>query len=350
VSVGGRRADVAVSLGQTQIRLGKLREGAQHLAYAVRHWQVTAKQGPREAAVKRLEEVRKELAVATVKVSVAGAEVLVDGQRIGTSPIEYEVFLDPGTRTIEVIVEFLDGDPDRPIVTGRVYNGQNRPPGPASGAATVSLFKSLSSPGAGVHNELGFDDTAGKEQIQLHAGKDWNSTIGHDRSEKVANHSISDVGVDRTESTGGNRATSVKVDNSESVNGNEHITIGVNQTTSVGADQRLSVTANRAITVGSNQTAGIGANRSTTVGADDNLAVGANRAVHVGANLRESLLAAAAAVLQGANVSITGAGEITLSAGGGAIKIGGGGVEITGGSIKLAGGSVDVTGSPVKLN
>jgi type VI secretion system secreted protein VgrG len=76
---------------------------------------------------------------------------------------------------VEVIVEFLDGDPDRPIVTGRVYNGQNRPPGPASGAATVSIHKSFASPGGAVHNELGFDDTAGSEQVKMHAGKDWNS-------------------------------------------------------------------------------------------------------------------------------------------------------------------------------
>ncbi len=55
----------------------------------------------------------------------------------------------------EVVVEHLDGDPDRPIVTGRVYNGQNRPPGPASGAATVSIMKSFASPGAAVNNSFG---------------------------------------------------------------------------------------------------------------------------------------------------------------------------------------------------
>ena len=68
-------------------------------------------------------------------------------------------------------------------MTGRVYNGQNRPPGPATGAATVSLFKSFASPGGAVNNSFGFDDTAGSEQVAMNAGKDWNSTVGHDRNE-----------------------------------------------------------------------------------------------------------------------------------------------------------------------
>src|SRR5262249_53170741 len=134
----------------------------------------------------------------------------------------------------EVVVDHIEGDPDRPIVTGRVYNGQNRPPGPASGAATVSIFKSFASPGAGVHNEMGFDDTAGSEQVKMHAGKDWNSTVGHDRKETIANDSTSDVGVDRTESTGSNRKTTVGANNTESVGADESILVGANQRISIG--------------------------------------------------------------------------------------------------------------------
>jgi type VI secretion system secreted protein VgrG len=242
----------------------------------------------------------------------------------------------------EVIVDFLDGDPDRPIVTGRVYNGQNRPPGPASGAATVSLFKSFASPGAGVYNELGFDDTAGQEQVKMHAGKDWNSTVGHDRSEKVANHSASDVGADRTESTGGDRSTSVKGDSAERVDGNETITIGVDQTTSIGADQRLSVGTDRSISVGSNQTAGIGADRAITVGAGDSLSVGSNRTVSVGANLKESVGGDAELGVAGDRaVSVDGSASETVS-GSRSVNVSGSMTHEVGGAASLrAAGSIE---------
>jgi type VI secretion system secreted protein VgrG len=198
---------------------------------------------------------------------------------------------------VEVIVEFLDGDPDRPIVTGRVYNGQNRPPGPASGAATVSIMKSCASPGKGVHNEFGFDDTAGSEQIKMHAGKDWNTTVGHDRSEKIANGSTSEVGVDRSESTGANRKTTVGANNTEavsgdesvSVSGNQSVSVGASQTESIGADQTLKVGANRSATVGANQSTGVGANDGLNVGGNQEVSVAGNRKVGIGGNVEEGV-------------------------------------------------------------
>jgi hypothetical protein len=190
---------------------------------------------------------------------------------------------------VEVIVEFLDGDPDRPIVTGRVYNGQNRPPGPASGAATVSIMKSFASPGAGVHNEFGFDDTAGSEQVKMHAGKDWNSTVGHDRAEKIANDSSSDVGVDRSESTGANRSTSVGANNTETVGADESVSISANQTISVGSNQTIGVGADQSLHVGANRTISVGANQTASIGANEGLSVGANRTVSVSGNLSETV-------------------------------------------------------------
>jgi type VI secretion system secreted protein VgrG len=203
----------------------------------------------------------------------------------------------------EVIVEHLDGDPDRPIVTGRVYNGQNRPPGPASGAATVSIMKSFASPGAGVHNEFGFDDTAGSEQVKMHAGKDWNSTVGHDRSEKVANDSTSDVGVDRTESTGSNRKTSVGANNTETVGADESVSVSANQTIAIGANQKITVGADQTESVGANRVDSVGANQTTSVSADDKLTVGANQTLAIGANQKTSV---------GANVEVSIGGTRTL--------------------------------------
>jgi type VI secretion system secreted protein VgrG len=214
----------------------------------------------------------------------------------------------------EVIVDFLDGDPDRPIVTGRVYNGQNRPPGPASGAATVSLFKSFSSPGGAVNNSFGFDDTAGSEQVAMNAGKDWNSTVGHDRNETIANDSTSSVSVDRTESTGSNRSTSVGSNNAETVGADESVAVTANQTISVGSNQTVGVGANQAITVGADRTDAVGANQTTTVGADDKLTVAANQTVGIGANQKVSVGANLEQSVGGTRtVSVTGVSAETVT-------------------------------------
>lgn len=93
--------DVALNLGQTQYRLGKSRDAAEHLAFAVRNWPLIGKRDPREVAEKRVTELRQLLTALTIRVSEPGASVFVDGRMVGRSPLDYEVFVDPGTRTIE---------------------------------------------------------------------------------------------------------------------------------------------------------------------------------------------------------------------------------------------------------
>jgi type VI secretion system secreted protein VgrG len=83
----------------------------------------------------------------------------------------------------EVIVEFLEGDPDRPIITGRVYNGDNAPPY-AGGQGVVSGLKSNTHKGTG-YNEMSMDDTKGKEKITIHAQYDMNTTVENDQTNTV---------------------------------------------------------------------------------------------------------------------------------------------------------------------
>jgi len=85
----------------------------------------------------------------------------------------------------EVIVSFLDGDPDRPIITGRVYNDDNKPPTDLPSAGMVSGLKSNSTPGGGGFNEMTMDDSKDKEAISIHAQKDMSTTVQNDQSNTV---------------------------------------------------------------------------------------------------------------------------------------------------------------------
>jgi type VI secretion system secreted protein VgrG len=190
----------------------------------------------------------------------------------------------------EVVVEFLDGDPDRPLVTGRVYNGANRPPASGSGSPTVSIFKSMSSPGGGTFNELSFDDAAGKEHVKLHAGRDYSTTVGHDRAERVTNNSTSSVQVDRTESTGSNRSTTVTGNNTEAVSGNESLSVSGNRSASIAGNQSTSVGVDQSVSVGVNRTVGVGSNESIVIGANRSISIAGNRSETVSGNGEQTIL------------------------------------------------------------
>jgi type VI secretion system secreted protein VgrG len=88
----------------------------------------------------------------------------------------------------EVVVEFLDGDPDHPIVVGMVYNGNNKPPFDVPGNKTQSGFRGANwgDPGTpDVSNELRFEDLAGQEEIYIHAQKDFRRVVHHDDNLEV---------------------------------------------------------------------------------------------------------------------------------------------------------------------
>ena len=124
----------------------------------------------------------------------------------------------------EVIVDFLNGDPDQPIVTGRVYNGDNMPPYGLPAKATQSGIKSRSSKGGGGFNELRFEDAKDKEEVFLQAQKDLNVKVLNDTSVTVAKKETRETGEDR----------------SVEVKGEDKLKVGKGLTVTVGADAKLS--------------------------------------------------------------------------------------------------------------
>lgn len=101
----------------------------------------------------------------------------------------------------EVIVQFLDGDPDRPIVIGSVYNGNNHVPYDLPSSKTQSTWRTKSTPKGDGSNELRFEDAKGKEEVYIHAEKDMN--------EVVKNNNTLSVGADQTIGVGDNIAVTV---------------------------------------------------------------------------------------------------------------------------------------------
>lgn len=175
----------------------------------------------------------------------------------------------------EVIVDFLEGDPDRPIIVGRVYHGNNKPPYDLPSEKTRSTLKSDSTPGGGGSNEIRFEDKKGSEEVYLHGEKDWTILIENDKNQTV--------GHDETLSVGNNRDKTVGVDQSETIGSNKSITVGVNHTESIGANMILNVGANKAETVAVNSAETVGAAKALTIGAAYQITVGAAMSQVIGA-------------------------------------------------------------------
>ncbi|AKJ29685.1 type VI secretion system Vgr family protein [Caldimonas brevitalea] len=193
----------------------------------------------------------------------------------------------------EVIVDFLEGDPNRPIITGRVYNAEQMPPWalPANATQTGLLTRS-SKGGSGANaNELRFEDKKGSEQVYLHAEKnqdievenDETHWVGHDRSKTVDHNETVLVKNDRTETVGHNESITIGVDRTEKVGANETVTIGANRTKQVVLNDSLTVGANQTYGITANQTGTVGGARSTAVALNDALAVGLAQEIAIGA-------------------------------------------------------------------
>jgi type VI secretion system secreted protein VgrG len=205
----------------------------------------------------------------------------------------------------EVIVGFLEGDPDAPIIVGSVYNPNTMPPYTLPANKTQSGIKSRSSMGGGPENfnEIRFEDKMGSEMLTIHAEKDQEIIVEHDKTENVGN--------DETVSITNNRTETVGQDQSITVTNNDSLTVGVGQTIEIGATQDLTVGAERTTSVGAADSLDVGADLSITAGAGIEITSGAEMSLTVGAAM-EITSTAAITITSGAAITIT-APLITLN-------------------------------------
>ncbi|CAN5718088.1 type VI secretion system spike protein VgrG1b [soil metagenome] len=190
----------------------------------------------------------------------------------------------------EVIVDFLNGDPNRPIIVGRVYHDDQPKP---FDSHTQSGFRTRSTPkgSAANCNEFRFEDQKGSEQVYLHAEKnqdievenDETHWVGHDRKKTIDHDETVHVKHDRTETVDNNETITIGVNRVEKVGNNETITIGVNRVESVGANETITIGANRSVTVGSSETATVALQRTHSVGVNETISVGAAQEISIGA-------------------------------------------------------------------
>lgn len=215
---------------------------------------------------------------------------------------------------MEVVVNFLEGNPDRPLVTGCVYNGDNAFPFALPDSKTQTGWKTNSSPGGGGFNELRFEDASGNEEIFVHAQKDWNTT--------VLNCRTTTIGADDTLSVGGNRTKTVEGDQEETVNSNKTITIKKDHTETIEGAKTQTVHKDISVTCLANETVSIVKNSDKTITGDHTLTiaktsktnvtlksdeiVGLAKSVKVGGLYSEQV---------GASRSITAVGAMSFTAG-----------------------------------
>src|SRR5574343_1305572 len=183
----------------------------------------------------------------------------------------------------EVLVQYLDGNPDRPLITGRVWNQQNMPPWELPANQTQSGILSRSSKGGGYENAnaIRFEDKKGEEELWLHAEKDQRIEVEHDESHWVGN--------DRSKTIDHDETAHVKHDRTQTADNNETITVHNNRTERVDHNETISIGDNRTEDVGLNETISIGQNRTETVGQNETISIGQNRTETIGGNKSETI-------------------------------------------------------------
>ncbi|MBL9038788.1 MAG: type VI secretion system tip protein VgrG [Archangium sp.] len=182
---------------------------------------------------------------------------------------------------MEVIVTFLEGNPDKPVVTGCVYNGINLPKElPAK--KTRSVIRTWSTPSNGGFNELSFEDAAGSEEVYMQAQKNLKILVKNDKDQEVDGNETLLVKKDRTREITGNQKLKVGKNDFNHIVGNHTMNVDGNETVHVGGLENVLIDKAAVRTVGLGQATTVGLADLLTVGAEQITTVAGEQRINVG--------------------------------------------------------------------
>ncbi|MFO0618113.1 MAG: type VI secretion system tip protein TssI/VgrG [Polyangiaceae bacterium] len=191
---------------------------------------------------------------------------------------------------MEVMVSFLGGDPDSPVVLGAVYNRTHPHPfrlanpddALGHGQPLRSGIRTQSYPGGAGFNELSFEDTSGAEQLFLHAARDLDTVVKRNQSTQIARSQIVDVGENQTNRVVENRAESIGGRSERTVGGDETNAVKGNRSTAIGGVEALSVERERRVKIALDDRADVGGRSESYVRDDVALRTDGNHVTLVG--------------------------------------------------------------------
>jgi type VI secretion system secreted protein VgrG len=223
----------------------------------------------------------------------------------------------------EVVVRFEEGDPDRPLVTGAVYDGRNPTPVELPKDKTVSTLRTSTSPGGSGANELLFEDAQGAERVAVHAQRDETIQVLHDKTQRVKATETLKVAKDRTRTVDGNQQLRVALADDTRVDGRQSLVVQGDRRVSVAGSHRERVGVQQATTVGGARSVVVGTASSEAVGAAAVLTVGGAYAISAGGAINYAVGGAATRQIGGAHVEVVGAARSEVVGGDAASDVGG---------------------------
>jgi type VI secretion system secreted protein VgrG len=252
-----------------------------------------------------------------------------------------------------VLVEFIDGDPDQPIVVGRVYNKTSPYPYTLPADKTKTTLRTRSTPGGDGYNELRFEDSAGAEEVYLRAQRDLGVVALRNASARVGGTDELQVASDQRISVGGSRTTSIAGQCTTAVGAAESTTVGGDQRLGVDGSQSIDVVGFRTLTVGGKHSEVVVGRRERLVQEHEAIAVQGDQQVNVGGT-RTAVVAGGDGVTVGANQTVSVAGnaqhivdgELSCSTGSAAIVVEGATSLYGVGAVKIESATAQQLGAP----